>query len=264
MRGVVDTVPTWLLVVVVVCMVVGIVLAGVWVVRRLVPSTRAGFDAEVSSQVLGVVASLFGLLLAFVVVIEFQAYSAAQDNVAAEADGLAAIVRDSGAYGEPAASNVQAAVGRYVHAVVEQEWSLMRDGRESTVAWADIDGIFDAMQSYQPKTSAQVSFYDDSVRHLNAVLEARRDRLGASSGNDLPALIAALILVGAVIILGYATLVGSTSSAFHAIGAGAIAVVVGFSIVVIMTLQFPFSGGLAVGSQPFQEGALARFFEGAR
>jgi Protein of unknown function (DUF4239) len=263
-RGIVDTVPTWLLVAVVVTSVVAIVLGGVWLVRRLVPSTRDGFDAEVSSQVLGVVASLFGLLLAFVVVIEFQAFSAAEDNVAVEADGLAAIVRDSRVFDEPAASNVQASVGRYVHAVVEQEWPLMRDGKESTVAWADIDGIFDAMQSYRPETSAQRSFYDDSVRHLNAVLEARRDRLGASGGNDLPSLIAALIVVGTIVILGYATLVGSTSSAFHAIGAGAIAVVVGFSIVVLLTLQFPFSGGLAVDSRPFQEGALARFFEGTK
>ena len=77
-------------------------------------------------------------------------------------------------------------------------------------------------------------------------------------------LIAALIVVGAVVILGYATLVGSTSSAFHAIGAGAIAVVVGFSIVVIVALQFPFSGGLAVDSRPFREGALAPLLRGPK
>ena len=66
----------------------GIVLLGVWAVRRWIPSTREGFDAEVSSQMLGVVASLFGLLLAFVVVIEFQAFSSAGDNVQSEADDL--------------------------------------------------------------------------------------------------------------------------------------------------------------------------------
>ena len=109
-----------------------------------------------------------------------------------------------------------------------------------------------------------MSFYDDSVRHLNAVLEARRDRLGASGSNDLPGLIAALILVGAVVILGYAVLVGSTSSGFHAIGAGAIAVIVGFSLVVLLTLQFPFSGSLAVDSRPFQEGALGQLYGRSR
>ena len=76
---------------VVVGAVVGIVLVGVWAVRRWIPATRDGFDAEVSSQVLGIVASLFGLLLAFVIVIEFEAFNAASDNVQSEADSLATI-----------------------------------------------------------------------------------------------------------------------------------------------------------------------------
>ena len=116
------------------------------------------------------------------------------------------------------------------------------------------------MQAYKPVSTSEVAFYDDSVRHLNAVLEARSNRLDSSGSSDLPALIAALILVGAVVILGYATLVGSRSSAFHAIGAGAIAVMIGFALVVLVALQFPFSGGLAIDSQPFREGALAPFF----
>jgi hypothetical protein len=260
MRTIVDSVPTAVLVLVVVGAVVGIVLLSVWAVRRWLPVTRDGFDAEVSSQMLGVVASLFGLLLAFVVVIEFQAFSSAGDNVQTEADGLAAIVRDSYAFGEPGGGSIRSSIGDYLHVVVDREWPLMRDGHESPTAWGRIDGVFAAMQAYTPATPSQVAFYDDSVRHLNSVLEARSNRLSASDSNDLPVLIAALILVGSIVILGYATLVGSRSSAFHAIGAGAIAVIVGFSLVVLLSLQFPFSGGLAVDSHPFKEGVLAPFF----
>jgi hypothetical protein len=264
MRTIVDVVPTPLLVLVVVGVVVGIVLLSVWAVRRWLPITRDGFDAEVSSQMLGVVASLFGLLLAFVVVIEFQAFSAAGDTVGNEADGLEAIVRDSYAFGNPGGTAVRSSIGDYVRVVANQEWPLMRDGKESPAAWDEIDRVFAAMQAYEPVSTSQVAFYDDSVRHLNSVLTARSDRLGASDGNDLPVLIAALILVGAVVILGYATLVGSTNSAFHAIGAGAIAVIVGFSLVVLLALQFPFSGGLAVDSSPFKEGELAQFFASSK
>ncbi len=260
MRTIVDVVPTLLLVVAVVGAVLGIVLFSVWAVRRWLPITRDGFDAEVSSQMLGVVASLFGLLLAFVVVIEFQAFSSAGDTVGTEADGLEAIVRDSYAFGDPGGAALRAAIRDYAQVVVNKEWPLMRDGKESPAAWDAIDGVFGAMQNYKPVSTSQVAFYDDSVRHLNSVLTARSDRLGSSDGNDLPVLIAALILVGAVVILGYATLVGSKSSAFHAIGAGAIAVVVGFSLVVLLALQFPFSGGLAIDSSPFKEGELAQFF----
>ena len=257
MRSIVDTVPAAVLVLVVVGGIVGIVLAGVWAVRRWVPATREGFDAEVSSQLLGVVASLFGLLLAFVIVIEFQAFNDASDDVQTEADGLAAIVRDSYAFDGQDGGNVRSAIGAYVRVVTDQEWPLMRQGEESPAAWSGIDGVFAAMQAVTPGSAAESSFYDDSVRHLNAVLEARSNRLSASDGNDLPALIAALVIVGAIVILGYTTLVGSRSNAFHSIGAGAIAVVVGFSLVVLLCLQFPFSGDLAISSQPFREGALA-------
>src|SRR5262249_11137047 len=77
-------------------------------------------------------------------------------------------------------------------------------------------------------------------------------------GNDLPALVAALVLVGMLVILGYATLVGARSSTFHTIGAGALALVVGFSVVVLLSLQFPFSGDLAISPQAFKEGSWPR------
>ena len=213
---------------VVVGRVLGIVLLAVWAVRRCVPATREGFDAEVSSQVLGVVASLFGLLLAFVVVIEFQAFSAAGDNVADRGRRPRGDRPRQHAFGEPGGAEVRSAIGDYVRAVVDDEWPLMRDGQGEPGRLARRSTACSRRcRRYRPVSTSQVAFYDDSVRHLNAVLEARRDRLGASDGNDLPVLIAALILVGSIVILGYVTLVGSTSAAFHAIGAGSIAVIVG-------------------------------------
>ena len=95
LRGLINHVPIWLLLIAVVGAIVGLVLLLVWLIRRLVPPVREGFDAEVSSQMLGVVAALFGLLFAFVIVIAYQNYSDAQSNVSDEADALAAIVRDS-------------------------------------------------------------------------------------------------------------------------------------------------------------------------
>jgi hypothetical protein len=264
MRSLVNALPTPLLVIILVGLILGITLIAVQIVRRFVPSTQEGFDAEVSSQVLGVVASLFGLLLAFVVVIEFQAFTDASANVGLEADNVAAVARDSRAFDKSGGSRVRAAVGEYVRAVVDDEWPRMKDGQESAPAWSGLNHVFDAMQTYEPRTDAQRAFYDDAVRHLNTVLEARSNRLEASDGNDLPPLVAALVLVGSIVIVGYATLVGSRSSAFHAIGAGAIAIVIGFALVVLLALQFPFSGGLAITPQPFKEGTLATYFDKTR
>ena len=96
------------------------------------------------------------------------------------------------------------------------------------------------------------------------MLDARRDRLAASNGHNLPTLIGALVLVGALVILGYATLVAPRSAVFHAIGGGAIGVVVGFPLVVLVALQVPLSGRLAVDPSPFKQGVLAQFFAESR
>jgi hypothetical protein len=237
----------------------GVVLLGIWLIRRLVPATREGFDAEVSSQMLGVVASLLGLLLAFVIVIEYQNFGGAQNNVGQEADSLAAITRDSHALTPADGARVRAAIGTYVRAVVDDEWPRLRNGHDSAQAWNDVNVVYAALQAVKPTTPQATAFYNDSVKQLNTALIARRDRLASATGG-LPSLVLALILLGAFVILGYVLLVGSRSFWFHAIGACSIALVVALSLVVLVDLSYPFSGSLNVSSTPFQTGTLAQFF----
>ena len=259
LRGAVDDLPIWLLLIVVVGALVGLVLLLVWSIRRLVPAIAEGFDAEVSSQMLGVVAALFGLLLAFIIVIAYENYSDAQSNVTGEADALAAIVRDSGAFQPTERDRVRASIGAYVQTVVDEEWPRMREGNDSAQAWADVNRIFATLQRLDPKSPSAVAFYDDSVRQLNVALDARRNRLD-DAGGGLPWVIGALLFVGSLVIVGYAILIGSRSFWFHAIGAGAIALIIGMSLVVLVALIYPFSGDLAIDPGPFQNGSLAEFF----
>jgi uncharacterized protein DUF4239 len=259
LRGAVDDLPIWLLLVVVVGAIAGLVLLVVWLIRRLVPAVGEGFDAEVASQMLGVVAALFGLLLAFIIVIAYENYSDAQSNVTGEADALAAIVRDSGAFQAAERDRVRASIGAYVRTVADDEWPRMREGHESAQAWEDVDAIFAVLQGVEPKSPAAVAFYGDAVRQLNVALDARRNRLDDTAGG-LPWVVGALLFVGSLVIVGYAVLIGSRSYWFHAIGAGAIAVVIGMSLVVLVALLYPFSGDLAIDSEPFRSGVLTQFF----
>jgi len=261
LRSVINHVPVGVLVTGTIVVTVGLVLLGVWLIRRLVPVTREGFDAEVSSQMLGVVASLFGLLLAFVIVIEYQNFGSAQDNVGQEADSLAAITRDSAVLPSAQGARVRGAIGTYVRAVVTDEWPKLREGRESPQASNDVTRIYTALEAAKPASPQATAFYDDAVRQLDEALIARRDRLSAASGG-IPPLVLALILVGAFVIVAYVMLVGSRSFWFHTIGACSIALVVALSLVVLVDLSYPFSGDLVVSSDPFKAGVLAQLFHG--
>ena len=139
----------------------------------------------------------------------------------------------------------------------------MREGGDSLRASRALDGVFAALQAVEPTTPAATGFDDDSVRQLNDALDARRDRLEAARGG-LPFELVALIVFSSILIVGYAVLVGSPNFWFHVLGPAAIAVVIVFSLLVLADLSYPFSGDVAIDPEPFDTGALARFFAPSR
>ena len=259
LRAILDAVPLTLLLIVAVGFSVAVVLSAVWLVRRVVPVTGEGFHAEISAPMVGVVAALFGLLLAFVIVIAYQNFLDADANVSREADALSSIVRDSAAFPEPGGENVRRAVGTYVRAVVGDEWTQMHDGKDSALARTGLEGIFAAFRTVEPRSQQANAFYDDAVRQLNAALAARRDRL-QTAGGGLPRDITILVLFGSLVTVGYAVFVGSPHFGFHALGPAAVAAVVAVSLVVLLDLSYPFSGDVAIAPDDFKTGALGQFF----
>ena len=259
LRTLLNTVPITVIMVAAVCLTVAVMALAVWVVRRTVPATRDGFHAEISAPMLGVVAAVFGLLLAFVIIIAYQNFLEADDNASREADALSSIVRDSAAFPEPGGSNARRAVGAYVRSVVEEEFPQMREGTDSDVARGTLDDVFAAFRTVEPTTPEQTAFYDDAVRQLNETLDARRNRIESAVG-WLPWDIAALILFSSFVVVAYSLVIGSPSYWFHLLGPAAIASVLAVALIVLVDLSYPFSGDFAIPPDDFQTGALKAFF----
>lgn len=260
LRGVLNAVPVDLLMIVAASFAFGVVVLAVWLVRRRVPATSEGFHAEISAPMLGVAATLFGLLLAFVIIIGYQNFLDADASVSREAGALSSIVRDSAAFPARGGRNVRLAVGNYVRAVVNDEWPQMHDsGKASAIAGRGLDEISVALRTSKPTSSVQTAFYDDAVAQLNGAVTAREDRLEKAAGG-LPRDLVELILFSSFVIVAYAVFVGSPNFWFHVLGPAAIAMVVAVSLVVLLDLAYPFSGVLSVTSQHFKTGDLAQFF----
>lgn len=260
LRGILNAVPVALLMTVAAALTLAIVLFAVWLTRRWVPATREGFHAEISAPMLGVVGALFGLLLAFVIVIGYQNFLDADANISQEADALAAIVRDSEAFPAPGGASVRHAVGAYVRVVVDDEWPQMHNaGAASPLAELKLGDISSALRMVKPRSSGETAFYQDAVAQLNVAVTARADRLEKAAGG-LPSDLVDLILFSSLVIIAYSVLVGSPNYWFHALGPAAIAMVVVVSLVVLLDLAYPFSGVLAVRPDHFKTGDLAPFF----
>ena len=258
-RWLLNTFPTWALALIVVGGLVVLAWAGFKLTRRRLPHLAAGENNDVAGVMLGILVGVYGIVLAFVIVALYEGVQAAEGTVHAEATQLAQLSRDVRAFESPAREAVLASIGRYAHAVVEDEWPLMKKGEESPAAWREIDELYRLFQSYSPKSDPAVVFYGEAVGKLNELVGARRDRLNASQ-DELPAEFLILIVGGALMLIFFLYILSMPNERAHLFMVLAVAALLGFNLLLAVVLDHPFSGDITVSFGPFKQGALSVFW----
>jgi hypothetical protein len=150
-------------------------------------------------------------------------------------------------------------VSEYAHAVVEHEWPLMDQKRTSRLAGDAIDKLYVALQSYEPVTEAQKTFYGAASANLDVLISLRRERLHRSEHN-LPMIVQVLIFVGAFITIALLYFFGMRCALVHVVMVGAVAALLAFNLMLTVVLDHPYSGDIAVDSHAFKEGVLRQFW----
>ncbi|NEB81560.1 DUF4239 domain-containing protein [Streptomyces sp. SID14478] len=237
-----------------------VALAGAVLVRRGFPRLAGGTYNDMIGVVLGMYAAIYGIILAFVVVAEWEGLNDAHTNVAAEASQTAEVLRDAAAFPPEQQRKVSVAMDAYVHAVVDKQWPLMRDGRpDPGLTNSQVVGLYTVFQDYEPQTEAQKTYYAQAVTTLGEIASARRTRL-ADSEQSLPPLLNLLVYGGALVMLPLTFLYGIHSLRAQLMFVTSVAALIGVSLLLCLTLDHPFAGDLSVSPQPFKEGVLAQFW----
>ncbi|MET9398468.1 DUF4239 domain-containing protein [Kitasatospora sp. NPDC002965] len=252
--------PTAVLALLVVGGTVLLAVAGSVLAMRWFPALADGENNDMVGVVLGMFGAIYGIILAFVIVNLWTDLQDAGTVVSSEASAVSQIVRDAECFPPGPRDAVQAAVGGYVHAVVEDQWPLMRAGDgDSAVTTRSVDAMYRALADYEPRTNAEQAFYAKALDSLNEVAAYRRTRI-ADSRDQLPVLLQMLIFGGAAVIMLVTLLYGVRSRRARILFVGSVAALVGFSLLLVLVLDRPFSGDLDVSPQPFKDSALARFW----
>ncbi|RSS74703.1 DUF4239 domain-containing protein [Streptomyces sp. WAC06614] len=255
-----NTFSTFTLAVLLVGGLVLLAVTGSLAARRYRPRLAEGEHNEMVGVALGMFGAIYGIILAFVVVTLWTQMETTQSVVSGEATDLALVVRSAEAFPPADRARVEHAVGDYVHAVVEIQWPRMRAGRPSYDATAEqTHAMYTALQSYEPTSVRAQTFYEEAASRLNDAAGQRRARLTAAE-QSLPTLLQILVYGGALVILPLTFLFGLRSLKMQLLFVGAVAALIGFSLLLVLVLDRPFSGDLSVTPAPYQQAALSQFW----
>ena len=193
----------------------------------------------------------YGLAMALIAVSVLQTYSDVSKIVSQEATALAALYRDVSSYPEPVRAQLQNELRDYVRYVIEEAWPLQRRGKMPGGGVERMNRFQAILVAFEPATEGQKLLHGETLRAYNEMIRDRRLRLDAVN-TDLPAVMWAVVLVGALIGLSATFFFKVEDARLHGILVILLTAFMGLVIFMIFALDRPFRGDLGLGSGPYQ------------
>jgi len=226
-------------------------IAGVLAVHHFVHHSRLKIHHDIADPMLGAVAAVYSVLIAFVVITVWINFDKSNSNVQLEANYLADIYRDSEALSPDFHQKVAKILREYRQAVIDYEWKTMARGEMSPEVEKLMKQIWMLYTTYQPKTPTEQSFFDESVRKLNSFRELRRQRvMDARSG--IEPLLWFVLIVGGLSTVSFTFFFGTENIKAHIIMAALLSLTISLILFTIMEMDYPFTGSVAISSEPFK------------
>ena len=224
---------------------------GLIVVRRYVNIEWLKQHHEIASYFFLMIGTLYAVLIAFAIFVVWTQFQDAGVNLEREVNAVGDLSRMAAGLPEAQHKQIHEALLNYIHAVLDDEFPAMADGRESPRTWAAVQQLMDAYTSVSVSDGKDQVFMAESLRHLNELSNYRRARLFTSRGT-VPQLLWYLLFGGGAILIAFTYFFGHESIAWQGAMTAALAGTLSFSLFLIVAYNGPFDGTTRVSSAPYQ------------
>jgi hypothetical protein len=230
-------------------------VAGLCLVRRLVPLDRLQKNHEVASVTFGVLGAFYGLVLAFVIVAAWQRFNQANAGALEEATALESLYKLGAAFPEPMRNQLDSVVLEYSHRVIDTEWPEMADNSFQG-GKVGAHELWAAVLAYHAVDGREQLLVDKSIDQLNLISQARSQRV-FYYGDDLPSVVWTVIYLGCLMTIGFSYFFGSNVFRAQVLMCAFFSILLGMTILAILELAHPYQGTVTVSNEPFRY-ALSR------
>jgi hypothetical protein len=221
-------------------------LAGLAVVRRLASRDQLAQHTDVAGYVYAVIRVIYAVVLALVVIAAWEEYQDARASVADEASAVLNLARAANGWPAEDRDAVETALVAYARQVVDVEWPAMARG--DFVPASDrvtVNQPWQALHDAEASAAAKSASYEVALQQLDALGEARRNRL-LFGQEGLPVSMAVILIIGAVVTVGFAYLFAVDNGRLHALMIASLSVLVALLLVLQFQLGMPFQGVSAI------------------
>jgi hypothetical protein len=245
--------PNWLLGLLIIAVMVGGSLAGLFATRPLVKHFLGASSAhnDVVSYFFAGIGVFYGLALGLIAVATWENYTEIDGVVGTEAAAVASLYRDLDGYPQPMRSRLEGLMRDYAGLVITKEWPAHRQGVALEDGDVLLDHIEDEIMNFDPTREREKILQGEVLRSLDTVQEQRRLRLQAVP-TGLPAALWSVVLIGAILNIGLTYLFWVENFRLHAFLVTILAVFIGLLVFLTAAMDNPFRGQFSVGPDAFQ------------
>ena len=253
LMNVLAVVPMWVLLVLVAVLSSGISWVLVALVRRRFPHPHLKENNEFVGFTYAVYGLIYGVVLAFTIVITWGRFYDAERVVIKEATVVSELWRDAGAFSPAVRAEIHRDLKVYVASVIDKEWRTMAEnGTADPGTQAIYERLWTHSYKIKPATQNQAAFLTEYLERINELSGERRQRLNYCRA-ELSGLLWLVLLAGAVPAVVYPLLFATKHGWVHVMITSFLTGLIMLCLLVTFSLQYPFSGQLAVQSKPFKE-----------
>jgi hypothetical protein len=223
-----------------------------YLVRRLGGAEGREANNGAAGQAFTIVGGLHAVLVAFVLISQFDLVSHAQDSSYLEADSLVAATWAADSLPEPTKTQLREMSRAYTVTVAEQEWPKMREGETPADAgWTQLDKMRRLIAQTEVVDDWQVDRKSEAANQLWQVYQARQARLSAASDGAVEGVVWFALIFGTLISVLLVNLFGGTQLRAHIVIVSVLAGTITLLLFAIYQLQNPFGGGARVDPVAF-------------
>jgi hypothetical protein len=222
------------------------------VFHRFLPVDLRSAHNDVAGFTIAIVGVIYAVLLAFIAVSAWETHGKAQEVVQIEANAIGNLYVDSIGLPPEVRFPIWRYLRDYTRKVIDVEWPSQHQGRLILAGWESLIRLNLLLASFKPSDGSTIALKSELIRTANDLFQARRNRLEAAT-SGIPAVMWTITLSGGALTIIFSFFFGMPDFRIHLAYSGMLAISLALVIVLILALDRPFRGDLAISTERFEE-----------